>query len=379
MVFKTGLGSKMKEKQSILVVDDNEVNLEILISLLDDYNVLTAISGKGAFEILDKLKIDLILLDVMMPDINGLDLCKSLKSKDKTRHIPVIFLTAKYGVDDIKKGFDVGAVDYVAKPFNIEELLSRVNTHLQLKSYQNNLEKKVKEGVEKSKIQEQIIFQNSKQAEIGELLMHIAHQWKQPLSELGSINLLNTLYVQKPVENKKELEVNVERSSKILDFMSKTVETFQDFYKPNTNNTTFDILSTIHNAVNIVDATFNYENITLTINAKEEVSVFANQNEYAQVILAILNNAKDIFISRKVKIREITVNVFKRNDKSVVTIEDTAGGITLKNFNDIFLPYVSEKGTLGIGLYMSVNIMKKNNGNISVENVNKGAKFTITL
>jgi len=379
MVFKIGLGSKMKEKQSILVVDDNEVNLEILISLLDDYNVLTAISGKGAFEILDKLKIDLILLDVMMPDINGLDLCKSLKSKDKTRHIPVIFLTAKYGVDDIKKGFDVGAVDYVAKPFNIEELLSRVNTHLQLKSYQNNLEKKVKEGVEKSKIQEQIIFQNSKQAEIGELLMHIAHQWKQPLSELGSINLLNTLYVQKPVENKKELEVNVERSSKILDFMSKTVETFQDFYKPNTNNTTFDILSTIHNAVNIVDATFNYENITLTINAKEEVSVFANQNEYAQVILAILNNAKDIFISRKVKIREITVNVLKRNDKSVVTIEDTAGGITLKNFNDIFLPYVSEKGTLGIGLYMSVNIMKKNNGNISVENVNRGAKFTITL
>ena len=379
MVFKTGLGSKMKEKQSILVVDDNEVNLEILISLLDDYNVLTAISGKGAFEILDKLKIDLILLDVMMPDINGLDLCKSLKSKDKTRHIPVIFLTAKYGVDDIKKGFDVGAVDYVAKPFNIEELLSRVNTHLQLKSYQNNLEKKVKEGVEKSKIQEQIIFQNSKQAEIGELLMHIAHQWKQPLSELGSINLLNTLYVQKPLENKKELEINVERSSKILDFMSKTVETFQDFYKPNTNNTTFDILSTVHNAVNIVDATFNYENIILKINAKEEVSVFANQNEYAQVILAILNNAKDIFISRKVKIREITVNVFKRNDKSVVTIEDTAGGITLKNFNDIFLPYVSEKGTLGIGLYMSVNIMKKNNGNISVENVNKGAKFTITL
>jgi len=379
MVFKTGLGSKMKEKQSILVVDDNEVNLEILISLLDDYNVLTAISGKGAFEILDKLKIDLILLDVMMPDINGLDLCKSLKSKEKTRHIPVIFLTAKYGVDDIKKGFDVGAVDYVAKPFNIEELLSRVNTHLQLKSYQNNLEKKVKEGVEKSKIQEQIIFQNSKQAEIGELLMHIAHQWKQPLSELGSINLLNTLYVQKPLENKKELEINVERSSKILDFMSKTVETFQDFYKPNTNNTTFDILSTVHNAVNIVDATFNYENIILKINAKEEVSVFANQNEYAQVILAILNNAKDIFISRKVKIREITVNVFKRNDKSVVTIEDTAGGITLKNFNDIFLPYVSEKGTLGIGLYMSVNIMKKNNGNISVENVNKGAKFTITL
>jgi len=321
----------------------------------------------------------LILLDVMMPDINGLDLCKSLKSKEKTRHIPVIFLTAKYGVDDIKKGFDVGAVDYVAKPFNIEELLSRVNTHLQLKSYQNNLEKKVKEGVEKSKIQEQIIFQNSKQAEIGELLMHIAHQWKQPLSELGSINLLNTLYVQKPLENKKELEINVERSSKILDFMSKTVETFQDFYKPNTNNTTFDILSTVHNAVNIVDATFNYENIILKINAKEEVSVFANQNEYAQVILAILNNAKDIFISRKVKIREITVNVFKRNDKSVVTIEDTAGGITLKNFNDIFLPYVSEKGTLGIGLYMSVNIMKKNNGNISVENVNKGAKFTITL
>ena len=369
----------MKDKQIILIVDDNELNLDILISILSDYDVIPAINGLAAFEIVESEDIDLILLDVMMPDINGFDVCKQLKQEEKTKHIPVMFITAKHGVADIKKGFDVGAVDYIAKPFNIQELLSRVNTHLQLKSYQENLEKKVNFEIEKNKIQEQIIFQNSKQAEIGELLMHIAHQWKQPLSELGSINLLNTLYTSDERINIPELKINFNRTSMILDFMSNTVETFQDFYKPNTNNTTFDIYSTIEKASNIISATYDYENIILEINKEINPQIFANQNEYAQVVLSILNNAKDILILRKIEDKLVTITIASKNNKSIVTIEDTAGGIQLENIEDVFLPYVSEKSSMGIGLYMSRNIMEKNGGALNVENTNKGAKFTIVL
>ncbi|MGB5866573.1 MAG: hybrid sensor histidine kinase/response regulator [Arcobacteraceae bacterium] len=369
----------MKNKATLLIVDDNEVNLDMLISILHQYDVIPVTNGATAFEVLAEEKVDLILLDVMMPDINGFDVCKRLKLDDKIKNIPVIFLTAKNEIDDIKKGFDVGAVDYVAKPFSTIELLSRVNTHLQLKDYQENLQKQVDQEIEKNKLQEQIIFQNSKQAEIGELLMHIAHQWKQPLSELGSVNLLNTMCVSNESLNVNELKENFERTSLILDFMSKTVETFQDFYKPNTNNSFFDILSTIKKAFNILSATFDYENIILKINKDVNPRVYANQNEYAQVILSILNNSKDIFILRKIKNRVITITIEEENKKSIVTIEDNAGGIELENIDDIFLPYVSGKGSMGIGLYMSQNIMKKNNGTLEVENTGKGAKFTITL
>ena len=369
----------MKSDQTILIVDDNEVNLDILVSLLDEYDVIPTINGSSVFDIVESEEVDLILLDVMMPDINGFDVCKRLKLDEKTKHIPVIFITAKHGVDDIKKGFDVGAVDYVAKPFNALELLSRVNTHLQLKSYQEDLEKKVKIEIEKNKIQEQIIFQNSKQAEIGELLMHIAHQWKQPLSELGSVNLLNTLSISSDPINKEELEINFNRTSMILDFMSNTVETFQDFYKPNTNNMVFDIYSTVEKAVNIVSATFDYENIQMNISKDINPQIYANQNEYAQVILSILNNAKDILVHRKIKEKVVSLVIDSMDDKSVITIEDTAGGILLDNIDDVFLPYVSEKGSMGIGLYMSKNIIEKNGGLLNVENTQKGAKFTIIL
>jgi len=369
----------MKSNHTILVVDDNELNLDILVSILDEYDVIPTINGQTALEIVEEEDVDLILLDVMMPVMDGFDVCERLKNNNKTKKIPIIFITAKDGVEDMKKGFDLGAVDYVAKPFNTLELLSRVNTHLQLKSYQENLEKKVQEEIKKNKLQEQIIFQNSKQAEIGELLMHIAHQWKQPLSELGSVNLLNTLLISDEKRNKKEIEINFNRISMILEFMSKTVETFQDFYKPKSEDSFFDIYSTVEKAVNIISATFDYENIKMNISKSINPKVCANQNEYAQVILSILNNAKDVFMRRKIKDKQIILTIGSQNNKSIVTIEDTAGGIEFGNIDDVFLPYVSEKGSMGIGLYMSKNIMIKNGGTLDIENTSKGAKFTIVL
>jgi adenylate cyclase len=125
----------------ILVVDDTPANIQVLAGTLKEsgYQISVATSGKQALEIVERVRPDLILLDVMMPEMDGFEACRRLKASEGTRGIPVIFLTAKTEVEDIVKGFEVGAVDYVAKPFNPHELLARVSTHLTMDELRRSL------------------------------------------------------------------------------------------------------------------------------------------------------------------------------------------------------------------------------------------------
>ncbi len=370
----------LDKKQTILIVDDYNSNIDIVLDILWEYDVIAALNGQTALEIIENERIDLILLDIMMPEMDGFEVCQILKRNSKTMKIPIVFLTAKYEMEDIQKGFELGAVDYVTKPFNPIELLVRINTHLELSSYQQDLEVKIQKELAKNKLQEQILFQQSKQAEIGELLMHIAHQWKQPLSELGSINTYNLglLDLNKIIE-KDELYDSFNQSSNILKFMSDTVETFQGFYKPNNNSKAFYLYDAIKSAINIISATFDYHNIKLKIQLTDNIQRYGKINEFSQVILAILNNAKDIIIARDIKKPIINIEISSNNDESIITILDNAGGVRLKNCEDIFLPFVSQNGSSGIGLYMAKIIIEKNNGKIGIDNVEDGARFKITM
>jgi serine phosphatase RsbU (regulator of sigma subunit) len=123
------------DKNIILAIDDTDQNLNILVNILMDagYEVIPVSSGKEAMESIPELPPDLILLDIMMPELDGYELCKILKKNEKTRDIPVIFLTARIETNDILNAFKVGAVDYITKPFRKEELLARVKTHLALR------------------------------------------------------------------------------------------------------------------------------------------------------------------------------------------------------------------------------------------------------
>ena len=123
------------KKKLILIVDDNPDNITMLGSLLtkNGYTVGAAPDGHKALKFVENKLPDLILLDIMMPGMDGFEVCVKLKSDSLTKHIPVIFLTAKTGVEDIVKGFKTGGADYVTKPFNAEELLVRVNTHIEMK------------------------------------------------------------------------------------------------------------------------------------------------------------------------------------------------------------------------------------------------------
>jgi adenylate cyclase len=128
-------------KGRILVVDDTPANIQALSAILKEkgYQISVATNGKQALGAVERVRPDLILLDVMMPEMDGFETCRQLKAAEQWRQIPVIFLTAKTDTADIVQGFELGAVDYVAKPFNAHELLARVNTHLTVDELRRSL------------------------------------------------------------------------------------------------------------------------------------------------------------------------------------------------------------------------------------------------
>jgi len=132
--------------KTILVVDDSETNVNTLLELLDDkYDILASLDGEDALEIVKEETVDLILLDIMMPNMDGFEVIKHLKSDDKTKNIPVIFITAKTDENSIEMAYELGGVDYITKPFRAREVLSRISNHLALSEQNHILEDKVKE------------------------------------------------------------------------------------------------------------------------------------------------------------------------------------------------------------------------------------------
>ena len=129
------VANKMLQPFSILIVDDEPKNIQLLGSLLEEnnYDVEFAMNGKECLEWLDRKPFDLVLLDIMMPEMDGYEVCKTIKSSHSKKHIPIIFLTAKSETDDIVKAFDSGCSDFVTKPFKAPELLARIQKELELK------------------------------------------------------------------------------------------------------------------------------------------------------------------------------------------------------------------------------------------------------
>ena len=136
--------SVTESKPRVLIVDDEKLNINILNELLrDDYQIMVATSGEQALKAVAKMPPDLILLDVMLPDMNGYAVCKSLKNHEETHNIPVIFITVRNNYEEEAFGLDLGAVDFISKPFHNAVVKARVRTHIRLKQKSDMLEKMV--------------------------------------------------------------------------------------------------------------------------------------------------------------------------------------------------------------------------------------------
>lgn len=239
----------------------------------------------------------------------------------------------------------------------------------------------LKKMVEEKNEKEKLLIHQSKLASMGEMINNIAHQWRQPLTHLGFINMnLQLAFEDEPLD-KKYLKEKIEESNFQLDFMSKTIDNFRDFYKPNKQKELFYISVAVKKALEIMEPILESYKIEFEFNVIKDKQINAYENEYSQVILNILTNAKDVLISRQIQNPKIIISINEKNDSIITTILDNAGGIEDGYINHIFDPYFTtkQKGS-GIGLYMSKMIIESHfKGKIKVSNKDKGASFSIEV
>ena len=251
----------------------------------------------------------------------------------------------------------------------------------QLKKLNSNLEKRVEEEIIKQKSQQEILIQQARSAEMGNMLNNIAHQWRQPLNSLGLILQNIHFSFEYGDLTQESLDKSLDKSNRIITSMSNTIDTFRNFFVLNKEKSTFEIKHSIDSTLVILNTILSYHNIEVKTNYEDDIKVFAHENEFSQVLLNIITNSKDALVLNNIKNPEIIINVKKQNDKAIITIEDNANGIKEENLEKIFNPYFTtkEKGT-GIGLYMSKIIIEQNmNGKIEVKNGQYGAIFNIIL
>ena len=245
------------------------------------------------------------------------------------------------------------------------------------------LEIRVEDEIKKQKAQEEILIHQSRSAEIGEMINNIAHQWRQPLNNL-SLTIQNIGFkYENDVLTKEELNETIDKSKMIINSMSNTIDTFRNFFEPTKNKNLFKVEHSIENTLEILSSTLRFYNIEVVKEIIDDVEIYDYENEFSQVLLNIITNARDALVSNKIEKPIIKVNVSKIQNNVIVKIKDNANGINEEIIDRIFEPYFTTKGKgngTGIRLYMSKLIIEKNmNGKLTVKNDNDGAVFIITL
>ena len=367
-------------KINILIVDDSISTLVYVEALLDsinaNYNVVKAHNGKEALQTVAKEKIDLIILDIEMPEMNGFQVAKALKLDESTRDIPVVFLTAHTKLRT--KGLEIGAVDYLTKPIDPEQFISRILLY-------TRLVKSLKEN----RIKDQKIQEQSRLAQMGEMISMIAHQWRQPLGAISSRSIDMRLQSefenfdlgQKEEAQKYEAYINngIDDINRLVQNLTTTLDGFRNFYKPNKKLVTIKLEDVIEKSLNIINLSLASDNIKIIeqFNSKEEIELY--DNEMMQVIFSILKNAQDNFKKKSLKDPYIKIATQKRT----ISICDNGGGIPENIMEKIFDPYFSTKSEVngtGLGLYMSKTIIEEHhNGKLNAHNTDDGVCFTIEL
>jgi two-component system sensor histidine kinase/response regulator len=373
------------EKFKILIVDDIEANVYALQLVLEKNDKLHIVGVNSAFEalsLLDKTPIDLILSDIQMPVMNGLEFVSTLRLRKKTANIPVIFVTAYEGSDSFaEQAKDLGAIDFLVKPIDEVQLLHRIKTYSIFTQREReksqkilNLEEIIKKEIEESRKKDIQLIKQSKMAALGEMIGAIAHQWRQPLNVLA-INIQTLLRSYKKDRCDEEYLKNfVKTNIETISFMSNTIDDFGDFFKLDKKQELFNVNEAIDEVMRILMA--QLENHTIAFELKGEgFFIESYKSEFKQVIMNIISNAKDAFIVNKISKAKISVI----SENGIIQVIDNAGGIPQDIINKIFEPYFSTKEqSMGIGLHISKMIIEDNmKGKLAIQQIKNGSMFVI--
>jgi PAS domain S-box-containing protein len=271
------------------------------------------------------------------------------------------------------------------KEAELEELNAELEKRVEqktkeLKELNETLEKRVKEEIKKNEEKQKVMFWQSRFASLGEMLANIAHQWRQPLTEL---NLTLFSLKKAALNNQKEsIEELYSESRALIQNMSNTIEDFSNFFKPDKEKQHFMLHESIEEALHILKRVLKRDMIQVKT-SYEDVTVLGITNEFTQVIVNLLKNSRDAFVENGVLIREIKIELSKERGYALIIVEDNAGGIKEKERYKIFEPYFTTKhnsqGT-GLGLFMSKMICEKGfNGSLDVSSKKGTTRFTIKI
>ncbi|NOR57501.1 MAG: PAS domain-containing protein [Sulfurimonas sp.] len=271
---------------------------------------------------------------------------------------------------------------------DLEESLKTLDRQReQLKSFNEELEKRVKEEIEKQENQERLMIHQSRQAAMGEMLESIAHQWRQPLNIIGLATAnLETTYAIGSLD-KKDFHEKMEIVSLNINYMSDTIDDFRNFLNPDRDMITFSPQSSIEDVLTVFNAQLKSNIITQTLNSDCELHFYGVENEFKQVMFILLNNAIDAI---KLQIKEniieqgsINIGLVCKDNQGLIEVSDNGGGVDNDIINSIFDPYFTTKNDshgVGIGLYIAKNIIEtRMNGSLGIKNIESGSCFTISL
>ena len=394
---------------TVLIVDDVPKNLQLLgkILALENYEVMIATDGQQALNTVEKKPPDVILLDIMMPGMDGFEVCERIKSNPELKDIPIIFLTAKTEIADKIKGFELGASDYINKPFETPEVLARVQTQVRLKRAQDTIKNHNQELEAILEQRTKALVRAERQAAMSLLIEGIVHNFKTPLTSiLGSAQLVQ-LY-QGDLENLVDphLEEQPETLHQFLDIVKKGVTSIEnashrlndmvnslmvkgredrsDEIEPT------DLNQLIHQELEFLDTNlwFKHKVEKEILLAPVKLTIDVIPLEIGQVFQNLIGNAQDALEGHKDP--AITIKSGTQGESVWFSVSDNGPGIPEDIRPKIFEPFFTTKPKLdenadgptgtGLGLHACLEIVNAYNGRIEIDpSDTDGAKFTVFL
>jgi signal transduction histidine kinase len=359
----------------VLVVDDNDDILNIIQRVLvkENHQVFTARDGKQALAMARRELPDVILLDVMLPEVDGLTVCRELKSDPATRGIMILLVTGRGAVESRAEGLDSGADDYIPKPFHITELTARVRSSLRIKRLTDELKERNRQLVESQRDR----LRAEKMATIGLLASGLAHEFNNIMSGISGYAQL----AQKNPKYRDQLvQVTLVQSERALE-LTRSLSTF---YRPSVEKRPIAMGAVVENALCLVAKEFEERRIELEKRLPEVRPVLGSAGQLQEVVLNLVLNAIHAieFDGR------LEISLRDEAGKVMLQVKDNGCGIPAENIDRIFDAFFTTKGALGggsmggsgLGLSVSYNIVRAHAGSISVESTpGQGTSFTVTL